>query len=445
MRLIKNLIFPTLCFFSSLTFAATQHTDHISMRVHASDSKKMNQNQNMNKEPSHKMSMHHGMFGPYTMMRESSGTSWQPDSTPMFGVNWQTKNGWENMLGGFAFFIYDHQGSPRGGTQSFSTSMLMFMTQKDFSIGTLGFKSMFSLDPLMGAQGYPLIFQTGETADGRTHLVDRQHPHDAVMELAGTYSIPFSDKNSVFLYVGLPGEPALGPPAFMHRWSGMDIPEAPLSHHWLDATHVTFGVVTAGLVLNQWKLEGSVFNGREPDQSRWNIESPQINSQAIRLSFNPNENWSAQVSAGRIKSPELLDPEINIRRNTASVMYNKPLNADDNWQTTLAWGQNINSPGHTLNAYLLESTVNFSHKHTFFGRLEHLQEDELLHDPNPYTGQVFNVNKLSLGYIRDFAFLHNTQLGIGALASTYAIPGPLQQVYGQRPFSYMLFARIKIV
>src|SRR5687768_2320289 len=134
---------------------------------------------------------------------------------------------------------------------------------------------MVSLEPAtIGKRGYPLIGQTGETADGKTHLIDRQHPHDLFMELAATYSRNISDTASVFLYVGLPGEPALGPPAFMHRTSGVDNPEAPITHHWLDSTHITFGVVTAGVVVNNWKLEASAFRGREPDQHRFDIEPP---------------------------------------------------------------------------------------------------------------------------------------------------------------------------
>ena len=34
---------------------------------------------------------------------------------------------------------------------------------------------------------------------------------------------------------------------FMHRPSAADDPFAPLGHHWQDATHEAFGVVTTGL------------------------------------------------------------------------------------------------------------------------------------------------------------------------------------------------------
>src|SRR5262249_402178 len=143
--------------------------------------------------------------------------------------------------------IYDDQVGPRGNTQSFSTSMGMLMASRDVSSSDrVGLRAMLSLDPSMGAAGYPLLFATGETADGRTALIDRHHPHDLFMELAGTWSHSLSEDEAVSLYAGLPGEPALGPPAFMHRISGMDNPEAPIGHHWFDSTHITYGVLTAG-------------------------------------------------------------------------------------------------------------------------------------------------------------------------------------------------------
>ena len=139
------------------------------------------------------------------------------------------------------------------------------------------------------------------------------------MELAGSYSLS-SGKRSLFLYGGLPGEPALGPPAFMHRFSGMNIPVAPITHHWLDSTHITYGVLTAGAVVDRVKVEASAFRGREPDQNRWDIESPWLDSYSFRLSVNPTEHWATQVSYGRLQSPEQLEPDVDQERTTASAM-----------------------------------------------------------------------------------------------------------------------------
>ena len=212
-----------------------------------------------------------GQTGGYSMMRDASGTSWQPDSTPMEGLSGEWA-GWSTMLHGSIAGVYDHQSGPRGGEKTFSESMFMAMGQKQLGPGTLTLRTMLSLDPFMGKSGYPLLLQTGETADGVTPLVDRQHPHDLFMELAGIYSVPVGAGMSVFGYVGYPGEPALGPPTFMHRFSGMDDPAAPIAHHWLDSTHITYGVLTAGFVDGDWKIEASAFRGREPDQFRWNFD-----------------------------------------------------------------------------------------------------------------------------------------------------------------------------
>ena len=190
------------------------------------------------------------------------------------------------------------------GDKTFLNGMFMGMAQRPLGEGTFGLRAMLAPDPFMGANGYPLIFATGETADGRTHLIDRQHPHDLFMELATTYSYAFNKNSSVYVYAGLPGEPALGPSAFMHRTSGMDIPEAPITHHWLDSTHITFGVLTAGVVLDTWKLEASAFKGREPDQYRYDIEAPKLDSYSARISWNPIRELSLQVSWGHLKSPE---------------------------------------------------------------------------------------------------------------------------------------------
>jgi hypothetical protein len=301
---------------------------------------------------------------------------------------------------------------------------------------------MLSLDPLMGKDGYPLLLQTGETANGEEHLIDRQHPHDLFMELATTYSVSTGKDSSAFVYLGYPGEPALGPATFMHRFSGMDNPEAPITHHWLDSTHITFGVATAGYIWQDWKIEASAFNGREPNQLRWNFDSPRLNSYSGRISYNPTPDWSLQVSYGKIESPEALEPDIDQDRTTASATYNKPLEHGD-WQTTLAWGLNNNNPGKENHAVLLETALAWQDKHTVFGRAEWVQKDELFEETEPQAGNRFNVGKLSVGYIRDFSITDHVKLGVGGLGSVYALPGSLDDAYGRDPASGMVFVRLK--
>jgi hypothetical protein len=399
--------------------------------------------------------MHHdhqsmkGFFGPYPMNREGSGTSWLPDTTPHEGI-YQTYADWMLMEHALVNGVYDSQGGLRGRNKSFVGGMLMGMAERSLGDGTFGLKAMVSPDPFMGPSGYPLLLATGETANGRTPLIDRQHPHDLFMELSSSYSYNLSANSSVFLYAGLPGEPALGPSAFMHRTSGMDIPEAPISHHWLDSTHITYGVLTFGYVMDNWKLDASAFRGREPDQYRFDIEQPGLDSVSTRLSWNPTKELSMQVSWGHLHSPEKLAPDVNETRITASVIYTQPFGDNNIWSSTLAWGRKMNSPGNTLDAFLFESGLIFKQTYTLFLRAERVAEDELLEDLPSAVGSpsgimpIFTVNKITLGGIYDFPIADHLKFGIGALVSKYGLPGDLNPFYGSDPTSYMLFLRLKL-
>jgi hypothetical protein len=385
-----------------------------------------------------------GFLGPYSMTREGSGTSWVPDTTPHEGVFGKVGE-WTTMWHGYLNLVYDQQGGSRGGNKTFVNGMVMGMAQRPLGDGTFGVRAMLSPDPFMGKSGYPLLLASGETADGRTHLIDRQHPHDLFMELAAIYSRNLSATSSVFLYAGLPGEPALGPPAFMHRTSGMDIPEAPITHHWLDSTHITFGVVTAGLIVDKWKMEASAFRGREPDQYRYDIEAPKLDSFSARLSWNPIRELSMQVSWGRLHSPEQLAPSVDEDRVTASAIYTRPFGNDNLWSTTAAWGRKILRPGQTLDGYLLESALVFNKTYTLFARAERVAETELHEGVEALEGRILMVNRLSLGGIYDFYRTDHVKLGIGGLVSKYGLPGVLKPLYGNDPTSGMVFMRLKVI
>jgi hypothetical protein len=386
----------------------------------------------------------HGMYGCYPMSQEATGTSWMPSSTKMPEIH-RMADDWQMMIDGYLMAIWDQQGGPRGGENFFSENMFMFTAQKDFGCSTFALRSMLSLEPAtMKCSGYPLLLQTGETCDGTTLLIDRQHPHDFFMELAAVYTLRFSNETSCFGYVGYPGEPALGPPAYIHRFSAFFNPEAPITHHWLDSTHIVFGVATLGVVHRGVKIDASIFNGREPDQHRWNFEHHRWNSYAGRLSWNPTENVAAQVSYGFLKSPEQTEPDVNTQRWTASISYNKAWKKN-NWQTTAAWGRNRNQPGHALNGYLLESAVEICHKHVLFGRAEYVAKDELFLPPSPRAHKVFNVGKLDLGYMFEFPLIPYTRWGLGLVGSASFVPHSIKSAYGGTPLSYMAFLRIELI
>ena len=379
-----------------------------------------------------------GALGRYPMAREASGASWQPDASPDMG-QMSMSRGWMVMSHALINGVFDHQGGPRGDDKAFAAGMIMVMADRPLADGgMLGLRAMFSPDPLMGPRGYPLLLQTGETADGVHALVDRQHPHDLIMELSASLSQPVTPNDSLYLYAGLPGEPAFGPPAFMHRASGMDIPEAPISHHWLDSTHVTFGVVTAGWVHGDIRLEGSVFNGREPDQHRWNFETGPLTSWSVRGSWNPTPNWSFQASAARLNGPEQLEPGVNQDRLSASAIYALPFDGSNLFTATLAWGRKALQPGPTLDAWLLESELELGDHWTLFGRAERVEQNELT--PG---GALHTVEKLSAGGIYDLRLATHWKLGLGGFVSVYAIPAALAPLYGA-PTSSMAFVRLKL-
>jgi hypothetical protein len=381
-----------------------------------------------------------GALGSYAMTREASGTAWQPDANIHAGRH-ASAGAWSFMAHGILNAAYDWQEGPRGGEKAFVSGMLMGSARRSFGADVLQFRAGFSPDPLMGRRGYPLLLASGETANGVTPLVDRQHPHDFFMELSASYSHPLSDEASVFFYAGLPGEPAFGPPAFMHRLSIMDSPEAPISHHWLDSTHIVFGVATGGLIYRNLKLEASRFRGREPDQQRWDIETGPLDSSAVRVSWNPSPQLSLQGSWAHVKSPEQLQPDENQTRWSTSLIYTRAMGPGRWWSSTLAWGRR-STDGHDLDAWVAESALGWD-KWTFFGRAERTKNDELVAGSG-HHGPAYRVAKLSLGAVRDFALAPHVKLGLGGQFALNFMPNALETLYDGDPKGLMAFVRLKL-
>ncbi|HST37639.1 MAG TPA: hypothetical protein VLK25_13550 [Allosphingosinicella sp.] len=380
-----------------------------------------------------------GVLGPYPMTRDASGTAWQPDSSRHGGLHVRSGD-WVLMGHAALNGVYDWQQGPRGGDSLFVSGMVMASARLGFNDGdasALQFRAMLSPDPLMGRRGYPLHLAAGESGDGVTPLVDRQHPHDFFMELSASYSRSIGPDASLFLYAGLPGEPAFGPPAFMHRMSIMDSPEAPITHHWLDSTHITFGVVTAGLVFHNLKVEGSRFNGREPDQRRWNIETGPLDSTALRLSWNPTGNLALQASWAHLVAPEQLEPDENSTRFSASALYTRRFGGNDWWSATLAWG---NRDG--AEAVALEGAVGLG-LWTLYGRAEYAQNNELTF-AGGHHGPLYAVGKVSLGAIRDVRLGEHVRLGLGAQYALNFVPSALEPLYAGDPDGAMLFVRLRV-
>lgn len=383
------------------------------------------------------------------MGQMGSGTSWQPASTRMNMLH-KTSGDWLLMFHYNAVVGVNSQGGPRGVTKFESANWFMPMAFRKVGPGTLELRGMFSLEPFtFPPGGSPLLFQTGETYKGRP-IIDAQHPHDLFMELSASYTVPLGDRGTWFTYFGNPGEPALGPTAFMHRASASENPSAALSHHLQDSSHISFGVLTTGFTYRWFKLEGSVFNGREPDENRYDFEAHPWTSRSARLSFAPNSNWSMQVSHGLLRNPEPLEPG-DVRRTTASISYNRPIKRG-NWATSLLWGRNHeNHSGEifNLNGYVAESTVSFLDKNYLYARLELVDKNALLRDDDRVLLGItehhpsFRIGAYTFGGARDIWTTEKLRVAIGGDVTFYSKPATLDAIYGNNPTSYRFFLRFR--
>jgi hypothetical protein len=459
---MKKLFYLTIisCLFTLI--ANAQHEHHMPMKDSSENkpedttkmkmqngNKTMDMDMNMDMGTDMKMdNMSHAFSLNLPMSRNGSGSGWMPDASPMYGNMYHSKK-WMYMLHYNLFMRYNNQDftnkGTRGNDKADAPNWLMFMGQrKAGSNGLFHFSTMFSLDAVtMGNDGYPLLFQSGEDYKGKP-LVDRQHPHDLFSELSVSYAYSISKKADVFVYAGYPGEPALGPVAFMHRPSSLNNPDAPLSHHWADATHITFGVATIGVRLAEFKIEGSSFTGREPDANRFNFDKPRFDSWSGRLSYNPSKNWALQVSHGFLKSPEALHADEDVNRTTASATYALPLRSDSWFNAIALWGMNKIKNNNGENAVLIEGSWD-KNELALYTRYEYVQKsvEELnLNAANYAPGALFPVNAVTLGFNYDILHIGKTKMAGGGQLTWYSADSRLNNLYGKNPMAFEIFLRL---
>jgi hypothetical protein len=366
------------------------------------------------------------------MSREGSGTSWLPDESPMYVIH-KTTGPWMLMFHENLFVQFLYESGLRGSDQFGSVNWGMGMAQRSLGRGKLGLRGMFSAEPLtIRGCGYPDLLASGERCDGEP-IHDRQHPHDVFMEFSASYDAPLAGQARWQLYLAPAGEPALGPVAFPHRVSAMASPLAPISHHWLDATHISFGVVSGGVYSHRWKVEGSVFNGREPDEHRADFDFGRLDSVSGRLWFLPTPRLAFQVSIGQLTEAEPAHhdgPPIDVRRATASMTYHHPLEDSSLWATTIAWGNNSESD-ESSNALLFETTLALRDRDTWYGRAEIAGKNA--HDlAIADSDEQFTVAKVQAGYTRYLRRFGAFQPGVGGGVSLGIVPETLKNDYGSR-------------
>ena len=381
----------------------------------------------------------------------SSGTSLNPASWSM-PMEMSRAGAWNLMWMGEASFVSRQQTGPRGQDQLFSTNWGMLAAARNVGKGSVMLRSMVSLEPLtVRNKKYPLLFQTGETADGRP-IVDGQHPHELLMEFSVQYAHPLSRRAIVNVYYAPVGDAALGPVAFPHRASARELPQAPLGHHWQDSTHIANNVLSAGLAYGMFRIEASGFRGKEPNENRWNIDMGAMDSWASRLTFEPSRNWLAQVSVGRIERPEASHPD-DVVRTTASIHYTRPLRDGTDWSTSLIWARNYKTVGrYATNAVLAETVLPIRSRNHVSARLEWSQRDELFeydhdlaHDIYEQTGKrAFNVGAFTVGYTRELAKFRSVETALGMNATLYSTGATLQRFYGNNPVAVTTFLRIRL-
>jgi len=396
----------------------------------------------------HRMSMPPRPLG-IPMTRMGSGTAWLPDASPMRAYHF-TPGRWLLMAHGDIDLYYDYQGTERGDDQVGSTNWGMLMAMRPLGRGMLHLHAMLSAEPFtVGARGYPLLLQTGESYQGEP-LRDRQHPHDLFMELSARYEAPIAGNLGLSLYAAPVGEPAIGPVAYMHRPSAQNDPFAPLGHHWMDATHITYGVLTAGVFTRSVQLEGTVFQGREPDDDRYDFDFGALDSYGVRLTINPAPELSVAASYGYLQSPEALHPGEDQHRLGASVLYTRRVSTQGDWSSGLVYGANKHTatgePSQGFaHSVLLETNLQLDERNSLFGRVEWVQksaEELVVSGADPEAR--FDVSGLVLGYIREVAEYAGASLGVGVRGSLNYVAQGLEPSYGTRtPAGFAVYARLR--
>lgn len=415
----------------------------------------------------------------------TSGTSVEPSSTPVSMIM-SNYRGWMLMLHGTAFVADTQQHAStnpsgptpatceqfnlpcappviRGGDKLFSTNWIMPMAMRQLGPGQLTLRTMLSLEPAtVSGRQYSELFQQGETAFGKP-IIDGQHPHNFFMELAALYDIPLGERTLLSLYAAPIGDPAIGPTAYPHRMSASEDPIAALGHHQEDSTHIAYNVFTAGLTWRWLRFEESGFHGGEPSEQRWGFQpSPNghaIDSYSSRITFSPTPNWSSQYSIAHIVSPEALYPGEDQQRQTASIMYNRPIGTlttdgthTGNWSTTLLWGRTLSLHDSSKeNSYLLESLLKFRTRNYVWTRIENAgRSNELLIPPgstlppNFSESPIGHVAAYTVGYDRDYHIAPHLTAAPGVQFTSYTTPDALVSIYGSHPFGAVAFVRFRI-
>lgn len=454
-------LFPSVCVAQQvISKRKTEQTEVVTQSDNGQSKEKKNQDmdsmpgmddkqmQGMHMGQYNLMNMHPENFVQEIVHHGTSGTTAEPNSTPIPMLMTMKRN-WTLMFHANVFLNDLQQSRARGGDKFFSTNWLMGMAQREAGPGVFSARLMLSLEPgTVTERRYPLLFQQGETAFG-VPIADGQHPHDFVMELAALYDSKLNERSLLSFYFALMGDPAMGPTAYPHRASAAEDPVGTLGHHQQDSTHIADDVVTVGLTYGMARIEASGFHGREPDEFRWDIDQGKIDSWSARVTIQPGKNWSGQYSFAHITSPEALFLDEDQQRMTASIMYNRPL-GNGNWASTVLWGRTRSLIDNSIfSSYLLESTARFRTRNYLWTRIESAERsNELLIGEHPLPPNfreepIGRVQAYTFGYDHDFDLVPHMASAIGAQFTTYGMADVLKPIYGSHPVGFAFFLRFR--
>jgi hypothetical protein len=366
--------------------------------------------------------------------------------------HWTFNTGWS------AFGLYVDEGTKRGDNQFALLDWESFTLSRSFSQGSLSIGAMTSLAPLInGDGGVPQLLQTGGTYR-HAWLHDRLHPGAAVMHLGVTYSGPVSAA------IALVGSPPLGPAPYLHRASAEFDPLPPLGHHWQDASHQSFGVVSIGMTRGALTLEGGAFNARENDENHpvMDFRGARLDSYAGRVTFSAPANVVVSAWTGFLNEPHRLDPTTRMHRMGASISQTQVgLVEGSVWNTTALWGMNVHhhgegshlllhaapgaSPHHKSHSALVESTFELTSKGSIFARAEFVEKNgEELGFLGGDLTTLYPVKSIVVGGTKQLFSRLSTAVSIGARASMEFLPEELRATYGtRRPAGFAVFVRLR--
>lgn len=396
------------------------------------------------------------------MSRMGSGTSWLPDSSRVRDIRYMPGQ-WMVSLQAKAYGQYVNQSTKRGDTQLGLTDWEMLMAMRSIGSGQLRLNLMTTVEPLtLGGNGYPLLLQTGGTYE-HAFMHDRQHPHNAMMELSAAFEQPIANFAAVSMYAAAVGEPAIGPVASMHRPSAENDPLAPIGHHWQDASHQSFGVLTFGVNTRTLKLEGSLFNPREPDEHHlfMDYRGAKLDSYAGRLTWAATPHVVASSWYGFLNSHERLDPTARMHRYGASVLTQSRGVRGGDWSSTFVWAMNLHhhdgashaiihgganaSPHHHASSLLAESNFGIGKRTSIFARMESVRKNgEELGFLGGDLTELYDIRSYTLGAARSIIAVANTQVSLGARGSVNVVPQNLLATYGtRRPSGFAVYAQLR--